>query len=457
MTETRPTDAAADARSAGPTAVPGAVEEVVCDGIAHGGEAVARLADGRAVFVPFAIPGERVRIRLTEVRTRFARAELLDVVEPSPDRVEPPCPHFGPGRCGGCAWQHMRPHIQARLKARLIREQLAHLGGLADVEVKSALRPQAPGQPEGFGYRQRATLTAAGDGRLGFLRHASHEVHPIDRCPLLAEPLQALPARLGTRPPGSKVRLRAGAKGERLVVLEATERRVRPLELPGLAWAAVQGNGKVRDFGGRPFLTEQVAGVTFHVSAASFFQVHREGAEELVRVVRRALAPRSGDRLIDLYAGVGLFAATVGARCRDVVAIESWKPAVADAKRNLARHPRAKVIRDDALRGLRGIERADVVVLDPPRGGAGQRVVARVAALGPRAVALVSCDPAALARDVRAFVDAGYDPLWVQPIDLFPQTAHIEAVTCLRRADRDLGAEADAEAHAGAEEPIGEA
>jgi len=432
MTET--TDAREGGRPDGPAAAPGATEEVVCHGIAHGGEAVARLADGRAVFVPFAIPGERVRIRLTEVRKRFARAELLDVLDPSEDRVEAPCPHFGPGRCGGCAWQHIRPAAQAALKVRLIREQLAHLGGLADVEVKSALRPQAPGQPEGYGYRQRATLTAAGDGRLGFLRHASHEVHPVDRCPLLTAPLQDLPGRLGTQPPGSKVRLRAGAHGERLAVFDATEhQRVRPPELPGPSWAVVQGNGKVRDFAGKPFVTEQIAGVTFHVSAASFFQVHREGAEELVRAVRRALEPRSGDRFVDLYAGVGLFAATVGARCHDVIAIESWKPAVADAKRNLARHPRARVIRDDAERGLRGLGRADVLVLDPPRSGAGDRVVERIAALGPRAVALVSCDPAALARDVRAFAEAGYDPQWVQPIDLFPQTAHIEAVTSLRR------------------------
>jgi tRNA/tmRNA/rRNA uracil-C5-methylase (TrmA/RlmC/RlmD family) len=437
MTQTRPASGstATPGRPDGPAPAPGGIEEVTCDGIAHGGEAVARLADGRAVFIPFAVPGERVRVRLTEVRPRFARAELLDVVEASPDRIKPSCPHFGPGRCGGCSWQHVRPQAQAALKARIIREQLAHLGGLTEVEVREPWRPQAPGQPEGFGYRERATLTASADGRLGFLEHGSHDVHPVDRCPLLAAGLRELPGLLGTQPAGSKVRLRRGAGGERLAVFDAAEQRARLPELPGLAWAAVQGNGKIRDFSGRPFVSERVAGVTFHVSAASFFQVHREGAEALVRFVRQALHPGAGDRLVDLYAGVGLFAATVGARCREVVAIESWKPAAADAKRNLAGHARARVIRDDALRGLRGVDRADVVVLDPPRAGAGRRVTERVTALRPRAVALVSCDPAALARDVRAFTDAGYAPAWVQPVDLFPQTAHIEAVTCLRPAD----------------------
>jgi len=412
----------------------GWVENVTCAGVAHGGEAVGRLADGRAVFVPYAIPGERVRVRVTEVRPRFARAELVEVLEPSPDRVEPPCPHFGPGRCGGCAWQHIRPAAQAELKARLVREQLAHVGGLDAVPVRPTLRPEAPGQPEGFGYRERATLTAGADGRLGFLRAASHEVHPVDRCPLLALPLQELPGRLGRHPAGSRVRLRHGVRDERLAVLEAAKakRSGAPL-VEGLAWASVQANGKVRDGEGPPFVTERVAGAEFHVSAASFFQVHRKGADLLVDLVAEALAPGPTDLLVDLYAGVGLFAATVGRRAGRVLAVESWKPAARDAERNLSGHPHARVVADDAIRGLKGLHAADLVVLDPPRAGAGAAAARRIARLSPRAVALVSCDPAALARDVRAFVDEGYHPAWAQPVDLFPQTAHVEAVTALTR------------------------
>jgi len=418
-------------------AAEGSVEEISVTGIAHGGEAVGRLADGRAVFVPYAIPGERIRVRVTERHKRFARAELTEVVEASPDRVAPPCPHFGPGKCGGCAWQHIRPAAQADLKARLVREQLAHLGKLDDVEVRPTLRPQAPGAPEGFGYRERATLTAGDDGQLGFMRAGSHDVHPVDRCPLLAGPLQSLPERLGRQPAGSKVRLRHGPGGERLIVLDAAARDARPpVAERGLAWASVQANGKVRDGEGAPFVTERVAGTELAVSAASFFQVHREGAEELVRVVTEALGPKPGDTMVDLYAGAGLFAATVGTRVREVIAVESWKPATRDAERNLRDHPNARVVRDDALKGVRKLQAADVVVLDPPRSGAGREVVRAVARLGPRTVALVSCDPAALARDVRAFVEAGYEPQWVQPIDLFPQTAHVEAVTALRRSTR---------------------
>ncbi|HKE98048.1 MAG TPA: TRAM domain-containing protein [Actinomycetes bacterium] len=419
---------------------PGDLEEVTCHGVAHGGEAVGRLADGRAVFIAGAIPGERVRVRVVDERKRFARAELVEVLQASPDRITPPCPHFGPGRCGGCTWQHLRPAAQAALKARLVREQLAHVGGLHEVEVREPLRPQAPGQPQGFGYRQRATLTAGPDGRLGFLKSGSHEVHPVDRCPLLAASLQELPARLGRQPAGSRVRLRAGARGERLVVLEAgAAARVPPAEDAdgALAWASVQANGKVRDGRGVPFVNEKVAGARFHVGAASFFQVHREGAEALVRLVDRALRPRTRDVLVDVYAGVGLFAATVGAGVRSVIAIESWKPAAKDAERNLRRHPRARVLKEDALRSLRGLNAADVMVLDPPRSGAGRDVIRQVARLAPRAVALVSCDPAALARDLRAFVDEGFDVAWVQPVDLFPQTAHVETVTALRRRRSD--------------------
>jgi tRNA/tmRNA/rRNA uracil-C5-methylase (TrmA/RlmC/RlmD family) len=411
----------------------GQVEEVVCVGVAHGGEAVARLDDGRAVFVPYAIPGERVRIRVTQARRRFARAELVEVLQASPDRVEPPCPHFGPGRCGGCAWQHIELQAQADLKARLVREQLAHLGGLTDVAVRPTLRPASPpGEAPGFGYRERATLTAAGDGRLGFLRSGSHQVHPVDHCPLLASGLQDLPAELGRHPAGAKVRLRRGASGDRLVVLEATAAsRTRFLPPEGVAWAIVRGNGKVVGGEGQPSVTERVAGVDLHVSAASFFQVHRHGAEALVELAARALEPAAGETLLDLYAGVGLFAATVGAAAGRVVAVESWKPAARDARHNLRSHPDATVLQDDVANTLARIGPAELVVLDPPRAGAGAAVLRRVAALGPRAIALVSCDPAALARDVRTLADLGYRAAWVQPVDLFPQTAHVEALTAL--------------------------
>jgi tRNA/tmRNA/rRNA uracil-C5-methylase (TrmA/RlmC/RlmD family) len=380
------------------------------------------------------VPGERVRIRVVDDRRRFSRAELEEVLEPSPDRIEPPCPHFGPGRCGGCVWQHLRPQAQAELKTRLVREQLAHLGGLPDAPVRPALRPRAPGAPEGYGYRERATLTAAGDGRLGFLRASSHQVHPVDRCPLLASGLGELPDQLGRHPPGAKVRLRRGADGERLVVLEANAAaRTRFLPPAGVSWATLRGNGKVVEGEGAPFVTERVAGVELHVSAASFFQVHRAGAEVLVDLVGQALGPAPAEVLLDLYAGVGLFAATVGARAGKVIAVESWKPAVRDAKRNLRHRPDATVLQDDVANALPRLRAADVAVLDPPRSGAGARVLERLAALGPRAVALVSCDPAALARDVRLLTDLGYHPAWIQPVDLFPQTAHIEAVTALHR------------------------
>ena len=230
----------------------------------------------------------------------------------------------------------------------------------------------------------------------------------MDRCPLLAGPLQDLPDRLGRHPPGARVRLRHGPSGDRLVVLEAGAAARTRLAVPdGVAWAALTAAGKVGDGEGPPFVTERVAGVDFHVGAASFFQVHRAGAE----------AGR-------------------------VVAVESWRPAARDARRNLRGHPDARLLATDVGRALQRLPTADLVVLDPPRSGAGAVVATMVAARRPRVVALVSCDPAALARDVRAFSDAGYPPAWVQPVDLFPQTAHVEAVTALYPAGGTPGATA---------------
>lgn len=432
-------------RSAGRPGVPGstgtasaAAVEMVLHGMAHGGDAVGRLPDGRACFVPFALPGERVLVRVVEQRKRHARAELLEVLEPSPDRAAPPCVHFGPGRCGGCQLQHIAPAAQAPLKERVVREQLQHIGKLADppVEPIVAVTPT--------GYRSTARFAVDAEGRLGFRRAHSHDVHPVDRCLLLDEATQALrqrvgdrwhPAgevvvRTGTRPPDDAVVTIVPARGGRQPHRTDLDASV-VLDAPGAAPLALRGDGAV---------TITVGGFDYRVSATSFFQTGPQGAEVLLRLVRDAAAVQSGDTVLELFAGVGLFSRGLAADGAAVTAVEADATAAGDLAHNLSGTGSVAVHGDSAeavASAASGGDPVDVVVLDPPRRGAGADLSAAVTRLGARTVVYVACDPAALARDSRTFVDGGYDLVGVVPVDQFPQTAAIEAVARFRhRADR---------------------
>lgn len=377
---------------------------VTLEGLAHGGEAVGRLPDGRVVFVAHAAPHETVAVEVTQERRRWARARLVDVVTPSVERVTPPCPYFGPDRCGGCALQHIDQPAQRRLLRQVVVDQLERLGGITDPPVSDVM---AAGD---YAYRSRARFGVTHAGALGYRRHASHSIIPIDRCLLLDEPTQALREAAGDDWRGAReIEVRTAPNGATVVADPLTAPRV------------VIGDAT---------LTETVADLSYRVSASGFFQANRRGAGILVDLVRDGAGAGPGDTALDLYAGVGLFARALAADGVEVTAVEGHPGSVADAEANLAglasvihapvEHTVARLHRDG--------RRFGVVVLDPPRRGAGADVVDHVAAIARRVIVIVACDAAALGRDAGVLRRAGWRLNRAVPVDQFAQTGHIEVV-----------------------------
>jgi len=348
--------------------------DVVVERIAHGGHCVARLhatdGPGRVVFVRHALPGERIVVEITEGTDgdRFWRGDVVEVAEPSPHRVDPPCPYAGPGRCGGCDFQHVSLVQQRSLKAEVVREQLSRLAGL-DVEVTVEPVPgRPPHEQDGLRWRTRQRYVELPGGRRGMRKHRSHDVVEVDDC------------------------LIAGGPADHVV-----------------------------------------RGIGFEVEDDGFWQVHPGAPEVLVDTVLAFLAPRPGESVLDLYAGVGLFARFLADAVGDpsgVTLVEGDPRACAHAEANVLG---AAVLHGAVAAVLEGLPVApvDLVVLDPPREGARRTVVAGVAARGPRAVAYVACDPAALARDVAIFGEHGYVLERLRAFDLFPMTHHVECVALL--------------------------
>ena len=413
-------------------AVVGTLMDLVVHKVVAGGDGLARAADGRVVFVPAVLPGEHVRVRLVEVKRDLAKAELVEVLRPSSDRIAPPCPHVARG-CGGCSWQHATTAAQLTLKQDIVREALARTGGLADAVVdlgpalpavgfRTTLRVAVEGSRPGVtpgrhaAGRPQPGLLPTVASRVGFRAHRHHDVVVVDDClvahPLLAELLPALHAS-----GASEVMLRCSpATGERLAL--ADEAGARLEGLPGDVGV-----------GPRAKLREVVDGVTLQVSAGSFFQSRSDGAEALVAAVRRAAGPMPEGRTIDAYGGVGLFAATV-LRETEVVVIESVPCSVTDAMHNLV--GQAATIERVTVERWRPV-RADLVVADPARRGLGAAAVDVLAATRAARLVLVSCDPVSLARDAKLLAAKGLRHERTTVIDLFPHTAHIEAVSAFVR------------------------
>ena len=401
--------------------------EVEVGPVAHGGHCVSR-HEGQVVFVRHALPGERVRVRVTSGHEgdRFLRADAVEVLEASPHRVPPPCRFAGPGRCGGCDFQHADLAYTRELKAAVLAEQLHRLAGL-DLEVPVEA---VPGDTDGLRWRTRVEFAVDAEGRAGLRQHRSHDIVAVDDCLIAGEAVIGSGV-LNRRWPGSTaVDVIAPSGGPEVVTvpLPDGERRaphVQERVVTPSGWSA-----------------------QFRVGARGFWQVHPGAAATFVDHVLTALSPRPGERALDLYAGVGLFAAALADAVGPegtVLAVESGAGAVRDAQRNLASRSHAEVRRDRVDRELRNLVRqhvrADLVVLDPPRTGAGRAVVRDVAAMRPRLVAYVACDPAALARDLAYAREAGYGIRSVRAFDAFPFTHHLECIAILEPAEEEDGRE----------------
>lgn len=447
-------------------------------GIAHGGEAFGfgerdgPLA-GKLIFTPYAIPGETVRVQVIEDKPRWARGRLLEVLKTSPDRVAPPCPYFGPGRCGGCQWQHIAYERQLALKREVVIDQLRRLGGIAEPPVED---PIALADEDGlltFAYRNHVQLAADREQRLGYVRESegrasqgvserkgeAEDIVAIDQCllllPLLDEMHRALGARIETEESEEtesdmaepvvvrRVSLRAGLNtGQQLLLVETAGDRAPGLlveEMP-VRCALRQRHGAIQGLIGDPWIEEIVAGRTFRVAANSFFQVNTVGAEVMVAVAQDMLALQGGETLLDGYCGVGLFGLCLAGQVGQVIAIEESEAACEDFAWNardlanviLCEGPVAEVLATLPAPGAVGpadlAGRIDAAIIDPPRSGAGAGVVAQIRRLGIPRLLYISCDPATLARDARLLLEAGYRLRQVQPVDLFPQTYHIESM-----------------------------
>ena len=394
------------------------VVEVEIERVVAGGLGLGHEQDGRVILAAGALPGDRVAVELERSRKRFGQGHTVKVLSPSAERVEPPCPEVAAG-CGGCDLQMAPPPLQRELKVGIVADSLAHIGRLDDVPISAG--EQLP--TEGY----RTTLRCAVvDGRAGFRRRRSNDVHVVESC-WIAHPGVREIVELGRFPGATEVVIRVGARtGDRVVVVTPT---VGGSVVP--SGVQLVGADDLAE-GADEHFHELVARRRFRVSAGSFFQARPDGAEALLRAVGRAIAPfdPASDRLVDLYGGVGLF--TLGLGAQRSVLVERSASSCADARINLA--SLGTVIDEVAVERWQPVA-ADVVVADPARAGLGAEGAAQVVATGAPRVALVSCDPAALARDVRLLVDAGYRATGIELVDMFPHTHHVEAVTTLVRGD----------------------
>ena len=429
------TDAAPQANSNPQGLLPrvGARITLKAERVAHGGHVVAR-HEGRVVFVRHALPGEVVEVAITSAgpQGRFLRADAMSVIEASPDRVEPPCPYSGPGACGGCDWQHVSIEAQRLLKADILREQLHRLGGIDDIDgvalEQSVTVEAVAGDIDGLGWRTRVRFAVDEDGSVGLRRHRSHIVEVIDRGVLVTDDVDGVGVTEHSWPGATEIEVVASSGGERTVIVEPGDARRTAPEIPR--------DVSILGVRGRTWVSEVAGGRSWRVQAAGFWQVHPGAADILVDTVRAMLAPREGEHVLDLYSGVGLFAgclaADVGLTGR-VDAVEFSVDACRDARRNLHDLPQVRIHQGSVDTWLAGcdIETVDVIVLDPPRSGAGAEVLDRVLAMRPRAIAYVACDPAALGRDIAHVRAAGWRVAALRGLDLFPMTQHIESVALL--------------------------
>ncbi|GAA3429826.1 class I SAM-dependent RNA methyltransferase [Streptosporangium sandarakinum] len=412
--------------------------ELTVGPVAHGGWCVAR-HDGRVVFVRHALPGERVMAEVTEETTRFLRADAVEILQPSPDRVTPPCPFAGPGLCGGCDWQHASLDAQRLLKTEVVAEQLRRLAG---IEWKGVVE-EVPGAPDGLGWRTRVQFAVDRDGVPGLRRHRSHDVQPVDLC-LIAHPeVENVGVEVMNWRNASAVEVIASGTGDQAVVI--TPRPRRTVAVPDLdrsvAVLVDEGRGRTRAVHGRGHVVERVGDRDFQVTGSGFWQIHPGAAAALRDAVMEFAVPRPGEWALDLYCGVGLFAAALAEAVGEegaVFGVESDAAAVRDAQRNLRDLPQARFARgrvEDALDRF-DIERADIVVVDPPRAGLGREVVEHVTDLDASRVVYVSCDPATLARDLAWFADHRYTLADLRAFDAFPMTHHVECVALLKPAGK---------------------
>jgi 23S rRNA (uracil1939-C5)-methyltransferase len=395
--------------------------------MAHGGAALGR-HEGKVIFVPYALPGETVLVDILEDKDRYAHARLVEVLEPSQDRIQPPCPYFGPGGCGGCQWQHSTYEAQLAFKAQVVSDQFVRIGRFEDPPVRSTL-PDAVG----WGYRNQARFHPAPERGMGFLAAGSHQVVPIEHCLVLHPLLSDLYDSLDLDVPGLQaMTIRAGTvTGDQMLIFEMEDDLPPSLatDLP-VSCVLLLSDGVHVNLVGRNHITEVVAGQMYTVSAPSFFQANVPQTAHLVRLVLEYLELEGDETILDGYCGVGLFTLPLAERANLVIAVEVNPPAVDDLLQNTTAVENVEVIEGEFGGVISNLNQSfDAAVVDPPRTGLEREAVEGLVEASPERIVYVSCDPATLARDGRQLARAGYRLVEAQPVDMFPQTYHIEVVS----------------------------
>jgi tRNA/tmRNA/rRNA uracil-C5-methylase (TrmA/RlmC/RlmD family) len=365
--------------------------------IAHGGHCVAR-HEGQVIFVRHAIPGERVTVEITDITRSFARGNCVVVIDSSPHRVKAPCRYAKPHGCGGCDFQHVDLSHQRALKSQIIAEQFKRLAKMeVEVEVEEVLPT--------LHWRNRMEFTVSDNSKLGLFASRSSQIVEIEQCLIASTEIDIPMINQRRLPKGKRVDVAITSSGSQEISIEGRENFA--------------------------LIKEKVGDVEFSLNPLSFWQSHKAAPELLSRVVRELSDPQPGDHVFDLYGGVGLFAAAllpeVGAGGR-ITIIESDDNAITDAKRNFAEEDRVEVVHGRVEKALKKYVAANLVILDPPRSGAGASVIEAVVSLKPRAIVYVACDPASLARDTAYLKERGFALHTLRAFDLFPMTAHMECV-----------------------------
>ncbi len=397
----------------------------------YGGDALARLPDGRAVFIPYALPDELIRIRLTEEKERYARGEILEVVDPSPLRIKARCAHFG--ECGGCHYQNLAYSDQLKIKEEVFINQLERVGKLADPAVNPIVA-----SPEEWNYRNHVQFQISDSGELGFMEGRTDQIVPIGECHLPAENLNRIWPEFNLEfiPGLDRISLRSGEDGEDvLIVFESSD--PQPIEFSvDLQLSAVhQGPGGEIVLAGDDFTIMKVKDFPFVVSAGSFFQVNLGVAELIIDHLLEVLPLEGSPLILDVYCGVGLFSYFLAPFSRKLIGIEVDPGAGEDFLYNLSGFDQVEFYDLPAEEVLPHLtESPQIILLDPPRAGLSRSVLDQVVNLGPEQIAYISCDPATLARDAARFKKQGYELCQSTPFDMFPQTYHIESVNIFQRA-----------------------
>jgi 23S rRNA (uracil1939-C5)-methyltransferase len=400
------------------------VFDIQLEKLVYGGDAMGRLPDGRAVFVPFGLPGEQVRIRLVEEKKNFARGELLEILEPSPERIAAKCKHFG--ECGGCHYQNLSYGAQLKAKTEIVRDQLQRIAKIKDPPVQPMIE-----SPNPWNYRNHVQFHLTADGKLGYVDAKRKSILSITECYLPEASISELWPQLEFEPdaPFERVSLRTGTDDDLMLILESDELEAPELELEaGISVVHLTGDDALV-MAGEDHIFMQVLERGFRVSAGSFFQVNMPMAEKMVAHLLDKL-PLPAKTILDVYCGVGLFSAFLASQCERLIGIESSSPACEDYTVNLDEFDHVELyegVAEDVIPHLEAEQ--PIVLVDPPRVGVDKRALDGIRQLAPGSIAYVSCDPSTLARDAARLIAGGYRLVDVTPFDLFPQTYHIESIS----------------------------